>query len=236
MAAGIADSAGHPSHHMETKINIHILDSWHLGGFQNITNNPHGRCSPKLLTELKSLYGILSPPITKFLSASELWTSCEHKLILKKIQTPLIQSDSNGGGSAKSSDFNRSRHHFNPTSPHSILSKSGGRYFVSEKSLSFYLKTGQMMFCKIFIFGILKMSFSAHIHFDFWPHSTLKDISRDKLLHHHHPTDLYDQGKGRLFTQYEVFIRSADWPFVWSSILLSFSASIIVIRNINIVI
>ena len=64
------------------------------------------------------------------------------------------------------------------------------------------------MFCKIFIFGILKMSFSAHIHFDFWPHSTLKDISRDKLLHHHHPTDLYDQE--RLFTQYEVFTSPAD--------------------------
>ena len=54
------------------------------------------------------------------------------------------------------------------------------------------------------------------------------------LHHHHHPTDLYDQG--RLFTQYEVFTSPADWPFVWSSILLSFSASIFVIRNINIVI
>ena len=96
------------------------------------------------------------------------------------------------------------------SSPHSIFSKSGGRYFVSEKSLSFYLKTGQMMFCKIFIFGILKMSFSAHIHFDFWPRYTLKDISRDKLLHHHHPTDLYDQGKGGLFTQCEVFTSPPD--------------------------
>ena len=54
------------------------------------------------------------------------------------------------------------------------------------------------------------------------------------LHHHHHPTDLYDQG--RLFTQYEVFTNSPDWPFVWSSILLSFSASSIVIRNINFVI
>ena len=55
-----------------------------------------------------------------------------------------------------------------------------------------------------------------------------------QLLIHHHPTDLYDQE--RLFTQYEVFTSPADWPFVWSSALLSFSASIIVIRNINIVI